>query len=103
MRNLAQNEEKLRVSEEKFRTLVETTSDFIWEVDESGTYSYVSPQVRELLGYEPEELIGKTPFDFMQPDEALRVAAEFTRLVDSRLPISSLEQLDPQERVDRCP
>ena len=81
----------LRESEEKFRTLVETTSDFIWEVDESGTYTYVSPQVRDLLGYEPEEMIGKTPFDFMQPDEARRVTAEFTRLVGSRLPISSLE------------
>jgi PAS domain S-box-containing protein len=88
---LAQSQEDLQKSEAKFRALVETTSDFIWEVDAAGIYTYVSPQVRELLGYEPDELIGRTPFDLMPPDEAQRVAAEFTRLVESRLPISSLE------------
>ena len=84
-------EDALRESEEKFRALVETTSDFIWEVDAQGTYTYVSPKVRHILGYEPEDLLGKTPFDIMPPDEAESVAAEFNRLSQSRLPITSLE------------
>lgn len=84
-------EEALRESEEKYRTLVETTSDFIWEVDAGGTYTYVSPQVRQILGYEPEEMIGRTPFDFMPPDDVERVAAEFNRCVTSRLPVVALE------------
>ncbi len=58
---LAQKEEKLRVSEEKFRALVESTSDFIWEVDERGTYTYVSPQVRELLGTNRKSLSARSP------------------------------------------
>jgi PAS domain-containing protein len=40
---------KLRASEEKFRSLVETTSDWIWEVDQHGVYTYASPKVRDLL------------------------------------------------------
>lgn len=81
----------LRESGEKFRALVETTNDFIWEVDRDGRYTYASPRVREMLGYGPEELLGRTPFQFMPPGEAERVAAEFTRLVRQRLPISALE------------
>jgi PAS domain S-box-containing protein len=84
-------ENALRRSEERFRSLVETTSDFVWEVDVGGAYTYASPQVRKILGYEQEELIGKTPFDFMPPEEAQRVSAEFFRIVNSRLPISALE------------
>ena len=62
--------EALGDSEERFRTLVETTSDWIWEVDANGVYTYASPKVQDLLGYAPEEVVGKTPFDFMPPDEA---------------------------------
>jgi PAS domain S-box-containing protein len=84
-------EDALRESEEKFRALVETTSDFIWEVDADGAYTYVSPQVKGILGYEPEELLGKTPFEIMPVGEADRVVKEYRRCLDSRLPIVALE------------
>ena len=38
-------EEALKLSQEKYRALVETTDDFVWEVDADGIYSYCSPQV----------------------------------------------------------
>jgi len=72
---LAQAEETSRESEERFRSLVEATSDWIWEVDAQGVYTYASPKVKELLGYEPAEVVGGTPFDLMPPEEAERVAA----------------------------
>jgi PAS domain S-box-containing protein len=86
-----QAEKALRESEEKFRSLVETTSDFIWEVDADAVYTYVSPQVHRILGFEPGEVLGKTPFDLMPPDEAERVAAEFHRCIAARIPIVTLE------------
>jgi len=52
-------ERVLRQSEERFRNLVETTHDFVWETDRFGHYTYASPQVRQLLGLEPSELIGR--------------------------------------------
>jgi PAS domain S-box-containing protein len=87
----AMAKESLRASEERFRSLVETTSDWVWEMNPKGAYTYVSPKVRELLGYEPEEIVGKTPFDFMPPDEVERLGAVFQNIVDSHNPIERLE------------
>ena len=51
----------LRESEERYRTLVETVSDWVWEVDENAVFTFVSPKIRDLLGYDPGEILGKTP------------------------------------------
>lgn len=84
-------EAALRDSEERLRNLVETTNDWIWEVDQDARYTYVSPQCRDLLGYAPEEILGKTPFDLMPPEEAERVANIFGPIVAAREPFTSLE------------
>jgi len=83
--------EALRESEDRFRSLVETTSDWIWEVDQESIYTYVSPKVKDLLGYELEEVIGKTLFDLMPADEAERVGGLFRDIVDSREPFKGLK------------
>ncbi len=57
----------LRESEEKFKAIVETASDWIWEIDKTGKYTYSSPKALSILGYSEKEIMGKTPFDFM-PD-----------------------------------
>lgn len=84
-------EEALRESERRFRSLIETTSDWVWEVDRNGVYTYVSPKVKDFLGYEPEEVIGRTPFDFMPPNEANRVRAFFRGMAASRLPFAGMQ------------
>ncbi|MDY6936046.1 MAG: PAS domain S-box protein [Cyanobacteriota bacterium] len=56
-------EEARQKSEQRFRNLVETTSDWIWEVDSQGVYTYVSPQIRSVLGYTPEKILGTTIFE----------------------------------------
>ena len=86
-----QAERALRTSEEKFRSLVEATSDWVWEVSNTGVYTYSNPRVRDLLGYEPEEVLGKTPFDFMSPTERDRVARIFQEAVQSKAPLNSIE------------
>jgi PAS domain S-box-containing protein len=84
-------EESLRRSEERFRALTESTSDWIWETDKDGRYTYASPKIAELLGYAPEEVIGKTPFDFMSQDEAKRVSKIFRDIVQTQMPFTALE------------
>ncbi len=54
----------------QFRTLIESFSDYVWQINEAGIYTYVSSGVKTTLGYEPDELLGKTPFNIMPPDEA---------------------------------
>ena len=55
----------LRESKERFRSLIETSSDLVWEVDANAVYTYVSPKIEELLGYKVEAILGKTIFDLM--------------------------------------
>ncbi len=81
----------LKENEQKWRDLVESTSDWIWEVDQDGIYTYASPRIKEILGYKPEEILGKTPFEFMPGDEARRIKKFFTKLVSSQKPIVNLE------------
>jgi PAS domain S-box-containing protein len=81
----------LRKSEERFRSLVETTSDWVWEVDLNGRYTYASPKIRELLGYEPEEVNGWTPFDLMPSDEAKRSGTVFQEKVQNKEPLKRVE------------
>ena len=85
-----QNQQALRESQERFRALVESTSDWIWEVDAQGKYTYVSPRVEPLLGYQPHELLGKSPFDLMPPDEARRLREVFRALAAERKPFANL-------------
>ena len=87
-------EEALRESEERFRALTESTSDFVWEVDLDGVYTYASPKVKDLLGYKPKEILGKTPFDFMPPEEAKRVEEAFRASVESRTPFAALDNIN---------
>jgi PAS domain S-box-containing protein len=83
----------LQESEHRFRSLVETTTDWIWEIDKDSVYVYSSPKIQELLGYEPEEIIGKTPFDLMHPQDALRLAQKFTQLKVAREPFTAVETI----------
>lgn len=86
-----QTEQKLRESEERFRSLVETTSDWIWEVDANSFYTYTSPKIKDILGYEPEEIIGKTPFDLMPSNEAERVSKIFQAVIESQKSFTRIE------------
>jgi PAS domain S-box-containing protein len=63
------HQEELRQSEERFRALVQNSSDIITVIDAEGTIRYVSPAVERVTGYRPEELVGNSVFDYVRPDD----------------------------------
>jgi len=81
-------------SEAKFRGLVESSSDLIWEVNKEGVYTYASPQIGAILGYKPDEVIGKTPFDLMPPEEASRIEKIFEDTIAKGEPFIALENVN---------
>ncbi len=86
-------EEALRKSEERFRSLVENTSDWVWEVDAAGAFTYCSPASEQLLGRSPAELLGRISFDLMPTPEAQRVREVLRATVEARKPFAGLEHL----------
>ncbi len=67
--DLMHMEESLRISEQRFRSFVESASDVVFSLTASGTFSYVSPQWKEALGHELSEVVGK-PFEvFVHPED----------------------------------
>ena len=83
-------EEALQASERRFRDVTLSSADWIWEVDAQGRYTYTSDRVEACLGYRPEELIGKTPFDFMPEEEIKRIGKIFGDIVTQKAPIKDL-------------
>ena len=71
-------EKSLKESESKFRNLVETTPDMIWEIDKEGIFTYISPQSTDILGYTPQEVLGRNMFSFIDPDAVDKVRKIFT-------------------------
>lgn len=78
------------VDEKHLLDLLHHNSDWVWEVDAQGRYTWVSGVVHDLLGYEPGYVIGRTPFDFMPPGEAERVAGAFGEIVSQQRAFSGL-------------
>jgi diguanylate cyclase (GGDEF)-like protein/PAS domain S-box-containing protein len=69
---LAQKEEAeatLRLSEDRFRSLIQNSSDVTMILGELGVFRYVSPAIKDLLQYEPDELVGRLSTDFVHPED----------------------------------
>jgi len=62
-------QERLAASEERYRLLVETVSDVIFQTDALGIIEWVSPTMADVLGWEPDELIGTSSFDLLAPED----------------------------------
>lgn len=78
----------------QFQSRLEAINDWVWEVDNDGFYRYSNKKVKDMLGYEPEDIIGKKPFMLMPKNEAKRVAAFFEKSVKSHRPFSRLENIN---------
>jgi PAS domain S-box-containing protein len=74
----------LRESEERFRSIVETSQDWIWENDADFRLTYSNQAVGEILGYEPDELQGRLVADFMDQEDRAEVERRMPHLIRQR-------------------
>lgn len=78
--NRKRNQDALKQSEEKYRTILESIEDGYYEVDLKGNMTFFNDPVAKMLGYSREELIGMNNRQFMDPDVAKIVYQEFSRV-----------------------
>jgi PAS domain S-box-containing protein len=69
LKTLGQRDGALKESEAKYRNLVENVSDVIYEVDSQGVVVYISPFVRDIMGYDPADVVGKNFIEFVYEDD----------------------------------
>ncbi|MCX6133311.1 MAG: PAS domain S-box protein [Ignavibacteriales bacterium] len=77
-------EDILREREKQFRLLAEHSTDMISRHDLEGRYLYVSPSSRTLLGWEPEEVVGRSAYDFVHPDDKQIVEDHHRRQLETK-------------------
>lgn len=88
-----QTEKKLIESEKRYRQLIENITEEVWEIDKDDNYTYITPGSLDIYGLSPEEMIGKTPFDFMPAKESIRVREIFSKIKDGAKPFYNLENI----------
>ncbi|MCS6814522.1 MAG: PAS domain S-box protein, partial [Cyanobacteria bacterium] len=88
-----QAEEALRISEQRFRDVSDAAGEYIWEIDADGIYTFVTEKAKFVKGYEPEELLGHSPLEFM-PDEDVTHVTEILRQASAAKSSFRLEHRD---------
>ncbi|MDY6783686.1 MAG: PAS domain S-box protein [Cyanobacteriota bacterium] len=88
---------QLQESEAKFRNLVDSSQDLVWSVDNGGRFTFVNPAVRQIYGYEPKELLGRSFNELILPQQRDRDSEIFGRLMSGE--ISTLFQYETAHRA----
>src|SRR5215212_7088022 len=74
-------ETAIKESEERFRSLVQNTSDIVTILEADGTVRYISPAVERVMGYKPEEQVGINAFSSVHPDDRDRALVTFAEVL----------------------
>ena len=81
-------EKKLWESEERFQQVAKNAQEWVWETDVNGLYTYASPVVKKILGYKPEEVVGKKHFyDLFHPEDREKLKKAVFELIDRKQPV----------------
>ena len=81
---------ELKEMEERLKQVIENVNEWVWEVDENGLYTFSSPAIEKILGYKPEEIVGKKHFyDLFHPEDRERLKREAFKNFKEKKPFRS--------------
>ena len=83
-------EAALRESEEKFRTIIETTPDGYYEVDQIGNFTFFNDSMCKILGYAREEIAALNQLELLDETNSQKLRSAFNKVQDSGNPVTSL-------------
>jgi PAS domain S-box-containing protein len=86
-------EQSLSKLEKRFQDMAENTSDWVWEMDAQGRYIYSNPVVKDIIGYNCDEVIGKYFYDFFSSENKKVLKARIFELMAELKPIKSLDNI----------
>lgn len=84
---------------DRYRRLVEESHDIATIIDADGTMTYVSPAVKRVLGYDPEELVGNTGYEYVHPDDRERNAEAVEAVLGAGRPPDRCSPVQTRRRV----
>lgn len=88
---LKAKQHEVNLLQERFESIARNLFDWLWEIDVHSVYTYCSDKSFEFIGYPPEDIIGKTPFDFMPDEQAAAARTFFARVVNDKRPFRDYE------------
>ena len=77
-------ESELRISREKYRSLVENLNEILFVIDPTGVIQYLTPNIQTIIGYSAAELMGKHYTEFVHPDDQVERSTELQSLLSGR-------------------
>jgi PAS domain S-box-containing protein len=77
-------EQLVKENEARFRSIVETTREWIWQMDLDGKMTYNNPAFKEILGYDHEEVLGHNTLDYMHEEDRQRIEQMLQQLIPEK-------------------
>ena len=78
-------EEKLKESEERYKLITENSNDIVSLMDLKGNYVFISPSIKDTMGYDPVEFIGRNTLDFVHPQDKAIIRESLIYTVQNKI------------------
>lgn len=82
-------QQKLKESQERYKLITENSNDIVSLMDTKGNYVFISPSIKDTMGYTPEEMLGRNTAEFIHPDDLLMISGSMQEAVESKTKDSS--------------
>ncbi|WP_420388467.1 PAS domain S-box protein [Roseivirga sp.] len=79
----------LKESEERYKLITENSNDIVSLMDISGKYVFITPSIKETMGYEVDDVIGRNSREFVHPDDLDTINDAFSETIDNKVRDSS--------------